>query len=90
MSFLPLHKLGTEVFILSGRYDHTADYRSQIALASSYPSHYVLIADDNHTFNNLKNDGMYQKLILSFFKTQTISAMGEIIENEFSNYQWKE
>lgn len=90
MSFLPLHQLKTEVFILSGRFDHTADYRTQIALATSYPYHYAFIADDNHTFNNLKKEGMYKKLILSFFKSENITAIHDLINNEFSNYLWRE
>jgi predicted lactoylglutathione lyase len=90
MSFYVLHHLKTEVFILSGRYDHTADYRTQIALAASYPQHYSFIADDNHTFNNLKKDGMYQKLILSFFKSKNNRELDTILKDEYRNYQWIE
>jgi hypothetical protein len=34
----------------------TRDYRSQIALASSYPKHVLFLANDNHT-STLKQDG---------------------------------
>jgi hypothetical protein len=59
MNFSGLHELETEVFILAGRWDHTADYRSQIALASVYPDHYLFLANDNYTFISLKKEGLY-------------------------------
>lgn len=48
-----LHRVQAEVLMLAGRRDHTADYRSQIALASSYPRHKLLLLDDNHNFARL-------------------------------------
>lgn len=68
MEFSSLHCLNTEVFILSGRWDHTADYRSQIALASVYQNNYLFIANDNHTFVTLKNAGLYNSLLTTFLK----------------------
>lgn len=90
MQFLSQHVLKTKVFILAGRWDHTADYRSQIALASTYPEHVLLIANDNHTFNALKNDGQYRKLILSFFRSESTTGMQTVIKREFWQYCWKE
>ena len=90
MQFMNQHSLKTKVFILAGRWDHTADYRSQIALASTYPNHILFIANDNHTFSELKNDGKYQKLILSFFKSESISNMQTLIKSEYRHYRWTE
>ncbi len=64
----PLHLLETEVFVLSGRWDHTADYRSQIALASHYRNRHLFIADDNHMFTSLKSNGLYNKMLITFLK----------------------
>jgi hypothetical protein len=90
MKFISQHRLKTKVFVLAGRWDHTADYRSQIALASTYPNHILFIVDDNHTFNGLKKDGQYQKLILSFLKSESISKMLALIKNDYWRYRWTE
>jgi len=39
--------------MIAGRWDHTCDYRSQIALASCYPSSTLVILDDDHTFHRM-------------------------------------
>jgi hypothetical protein len=90
MQFLSQHSLKTKVFVLAGRWDHTADYRSQIALAATYPQHILFIVNDNHTFNELKKNRLYQKLILSFLKSESIANMQTLIKNEYWHYQWKE
>ncbi|NWF89370.1 MAG: hypothetical protein HXY50_07885 [Ignavibacteriaceae bacterium] len=90
MQFINQHSLKTKVFILAGRWDHTADYRSQIALASIYPNHILFIANDNHTFSELKNNGKYQKLIISFFKSENMGDMQALIENDYRKYRWTE
>jgi hypothetical protein len=46
-----LTRCEAEVTVVAARYDHTADYRSQIALASHYPRHELLLLDDDHTFH---------------------------------------
>lgn len=90
MDFKPLHSLKTNVFVLAGKWDHTVDYRTQIALAFCYPNHTLFIADDNHTFTNLKSSGQYQKLILLFFKSDTTQQIQAHIETAFSEYRWIE
>jgi len=49
----PLHRVPTAVLMIAGRWDHTCDYRSQIALASCYPSSTLVILDDDHTFHRM-------------------------------------
>ena len=82
--------MSTRVFVLAGRWDHTADYRSQIALASSYPKHVLFLANDNHTFNTLKQDGKYQGLIISFFNSANLREMKELLKGDFLKYRWVE
>ena len=48
------HDVQAEVTVVAGRYDHTCDYRSQIALASHYPNHCLLILDDDHRLQRWK------------------------------------
>jgi pimeloyl-ACP methyl ester carboxylesterase len=64
--FAKLHRLDTEVFILAGRWDHTTDYRSAIALAFNYPSRQLFLADDNHVFATLNEKGLVNRLVQSF------------------------
>lgn len=90
MPFENLHDLNTQVFVLAGRWDHTADYRSQIALAYAYPKQILFITDDNHTFKKLKQDGQYQKLIVSFFHSESIYETEDILLKNFGNYRWVE
>lgn len=52
-NFANLHKVDAEVTMLAGFADHTADYRSQVALASHYPNGQLIILDDNHEFDRL-------------------------------------
>ncbi len=59
--FAALHRCAADVFLLAGRYDEAVDYRTEIALASSYPHHFLFIADDNHVFSALSTGGGFQK-----------------------------
>ncbi len=61
--FAALHDIGAEVLIVAGHDDHTADYRSQFALASQYRNHRFILLDDDHTFKRLKDSGLRPKLI---------------------------
>jgi hypothetical protein len=90
MEFNNLHLLKTNVFILSGRWDHTADYRSQIALAFIYTNHYLFIANDNHTFITLKNQGLYNKLLIEFFKYDPGDNNLADLLTKCEPYRWKE
>lgn len=67
--FAALHRLEAEVFILAGRWDHTADYRSAIALAAHYPRHYLFIANDNHTFEKVNQSGDTGRILREFLET---------------------
>ena len=53
----PLRAVRAHVVLVAGRWDHTCDYRSQIALASYYPSSALAILDDDHTFHRLVASG---------------------------------
>lgn len=66
LDFTKLHKLDTEVFILAGRWDHTTDYRSSIALSFNYPRRQLFIANDNHVFSTLNEKGLVNRLVQSF------------------------
>lgn len=55
-----------EVFILSGRYDHVADYRASIYLNGLLENSTLFIADDDHTFKSLKSNKKYANLIQDF------------------------
>jgi hypothetical protein len=48
---------------VAGRYDHTADYRSQIALAAEYPRHRLLLLNDDHDFLELAKTGLTPRLV---------------------------
>ena len=90
MNFDNLHNLSTEVFILAGRWDHTADYRSQIALAYIYSYHYLFLANDNHTFVSLKNEGLYNQLLISYFKYGIHNSLNKEILKKCERFRWKE
>nr|GGH94293.1 hypothetical protein GCM10011355_08140 [Aquisalinus luteolus] len=66
-SLTPLHELKeTQVYILAGAHDHVVDYRGSIALAASYPSSAIFIADDGHTFPAMVDDGSYRDILVAF------------------------
>lgn len=90
MQFTTQYGLKTTVFVLAARWDHTADYRSQIALAYTYPNHILFIVNDNHTFSELKDDGNYQRLIVAFLKSENTANMLVVLRNDYWRYRWKE
>lgn len=64
-----LHALRrTEVFVLAGRHDHTADYRSQMVLAAHYPRQQVFVADDGHQLNRLNEAGVKPRIVQAFLR----------------------
>ena len=63
MDFHAAHRTEADVFLLAGRFDHDVDYRSQLALASAYPNHRLLLLSDDHTFLELKKTGLYPRLV---------------------------
>ena len=78
-------KFKGEVFILSGRYDHVADYRSSIYLNGLLENSSLLVVDDDHTFKSLKSNNSYAKLIKSFFVHNN-----QDWQSKFNSYRWKE
>ena len=75
-----------EVFILSGRYDHIADYRSSIYMDALLENSTLFIANDDHTFKLLKSENKYAELIQSFFEMNSPKDW----KSRYGNYQWKE
>lgn len=65
MDFRAAHSVTADVYIVAGRYDHTADYRSQIALASEYPNHRLLLLNDDHDFLELEKTKLIPHLVQS-------------------------
>jgi hypothetical protein len=63
MDFAALHALPAEVNLVAGRWDHTCDYRTQIALAASYPNGRLLLLDDDHVFSRLNASGKLPELV---------------------------
>jgi pimeloyl-ACP methyl ester carboxylesterase len=85
-----LHDLNTEVLVIAGRWDHTVDYRSSIALAACYPNHFLYIADDDHMFQKLKNDGHFRRLIGSFFQSGIASSVFAAAVDASAPHRWRE
>lgn len=67
-----LRKFEGEVFILSGRYDHIADYRASIYLGGIFPYCRLLIVEDDHMFASLKSENRYSAIIMEFFKNTIV------------------
>ncbi|MGO9326067.1 MAG: alpha/beta fold hydrolase [Terracidiphilus sp.] len=63
MNLSNLNHVGGSVYLLAGVYDHTADYRSQIALASHFPNHRLLLLADDHDFLALNKTDLYPALV---------------------------
>jgi pimeloyl-ACP methyl ester carboxylesterase len=62
-----LHDFQGQAYVVAGRYDHTADYRSQIALATCFRNHRLLLLKDSHDFPNLYATGHYARLVQAIF-----------------------
>lgn len=75
MDFEALHTCPAEVFMVAGRWDHTCDYRSQIALASCYPRGQLALLDDDHVFHRLRERGLAAPLVRAFFGDGADAAM---------------
>lgn len=75
------------VFILSGRYDHTVDYRSSIYLAGLLKNSHLLIVEDDHIFRQLKSDSAYSELIQDFYLScnEDINWL-----KKYEKYRWME
>jgi hypothetical protein len=63
----PAHRLfETEVFVLAARWDEAADYRTLFALAHAYPRQLLFVADDNHVFARLDENGARSRMVRAF------------------------
>lgn len=63
MNLSNLNRVSGSIYLLAGVYDHTADYRSQIALASHFQNLRLLLLTDDHDFLALGKTGLYPALI---------------------------
>jgi pimeloyl-ACP methyl ester carboxylesterase len=88
--FAALHRCPADVFVLAGRYDEAVDYRTEIALASAYPHHFLFIADDNHVFSALTVNGASMSLISTFFAQGTQSQAFANAVRDSQRYRWVE
>jgi hypothetical protein len=88
--FNATHRCPAEVFVLAGRNDEAVDYRTEIALASAYPHHFLFIADDNHVFSTLSASGESKKLISTFLVGGSASQSFITASREAQPYRWAE
>ena len=88
--FAALHRCLADVFVLAGRYDEAVDYRTEIALASAYPHHFLFIADDNHVFSSLTANGASLSLISTFFAQGSRSESFTNAVHDSRRYRWSE
>ena len=88
--FATLHRCPADVFVLAGRYDEAVDYRTEIALASAYPHHFLFIADDNHVFSALTADGASLTLVSTFFAQGSQSESFTNAVHDVRRYRWIE
>lgn len=78
-------KFKGKVFILSGRYDHIADYRSSIYLSGLLKNSTLFIANDDHTFKSLKANNDYASMIQDFFEANNKDWV-----LNYKKYKWQE
>jgi pimeloyl-ACP methyl ester carboxylesterase len=88
--FNNLHKLESEVFVLSGRWDHVVDYRSSIALAANYPKGYLFIAEDSHVFSVFEESGLLAPLLQQFLLFGLESKQFKSAVTKAAPYRWQE
>lgn len=84
------HRVTAEVFVLAGRWDHTVDYRSLIALASSYPRHALFLADDDHQSHRMQETGADTLLLRAFLGHGLGSEPLRAALAQAEPHRWKE
>ncbi len=84
------HRLETEVFVLAGRWDHTVDYRTAVALAARYPRGTLFLADDDHMFASLKESGARDDLLRSSLHDGGASARLRAALAKAAPHRWTE
>jgi pimeloyl-ACP methyl ester carboxylesterase len=85
-----LHRLETEVLVVAGRWDHTVDYRTSIALAACYPRSRLFIADDDHRMTRLQKSGAMTKLIRAFLGSGFASDEWRTALKAAAAHRWRE
>ena len=86
----PAHGLDADVFVLASRWDEAVDYRTLIALAHAYPRQTLFIADDNHVFTRLDEQGARSRLIRAFFDGGPRSPAMAAALQEAETLRWRE
>jgi alpha/beta superfamily hydrolase len=89
MDFSSLKNLSTDIFILAGRWDEAADYRTQIELAKKYKHSTIFIADDDHLFKNLKEAGLLKEIVSTFFYYGSNSLETKKTLKKLDPYKWE-
>jgi len=89
MDFSSLKNLSTDIFILAGRWDEAADYRTQIELAKKYKHSTLFIANDDHMFKNLKEAGLLKEIISTFFYYGSNSLETKKTLKKLDPYKWE-
>jgi pimeloyl-ACP methyl ester carboxylesterase len=85
-----LHRLETEVLVIAGRWDHTVDYRTSIALAACYPRSRLFVADDDHMFGKLRKSGAMTKLLRAFLGSGFSSEEWRDALKAAAPHRWRE
>lgn len=89
MDFSSLRNLSCDIFILAGRWDEAADYRTQIELAKKYKHSTLFIANDDHMFKNLKEAGLIKETISTFFYYGSDSMETKKSLRNLDPYKWE-
>jgi pimeloyl-ACP methyl ester carboxylesterase len=90
MDLTALHRVSADVYLLAGRFDHTADYRSQIALASHYPKHRLLLLADDHDFLALEKTGLNPQLVQAALRGGIDGPRNAGVEQKLSALVYRE
>jgi pimeloyl-ACP methyl ester carboxylesterase len=85
-----LHRLETEVLLIAGRWDHTVDYRTSIALAACYPRSHLFIAEDDHMFGKLQKSGVMTRLLRTFLGSGLSSGEWQAALKDATPHRWRE
>jgi pimeloyl-ACP methyl ester carboxylesterase len=90
MDLEALHRVSAEVYMLAGRFDHTADYLSQMVLAAHYPKHRLLLLADDHDFLELNKTSLYPALVQSALADGIRGPQTRRIESRLEPLVYKE
>jgi hypothetical protein len=89
-SHAPLRDVAAQVVMLAGRWDHTCDHRSQIALAARYPNGRLFILDDDHTFHHMGASGKLRDITAGALSPNhsqayrnAVTALGSLLWREW-------